>query len=217
MLPRPVLSFTKYPSCAADGGSNPGGGRDALGGNGGFDFVILGGYRVNNLRRMHIRDMDGLVVCAVDRHHRRRVFEPWFPRLSRGPSATPQPPPPSTSCSTIGTAGGWVACLVVIFLHLCHVVTFLHICYASHQKPTARHLQQRAPPPSAGASLRHILLRLGGGGGGFEPVTPRRQAVALPLHCGGQEHQLWDPCPGFLQADGTGSHRRSNRRTIQGH
>ena len=42
-----------------------------------------------------------------------------FVRPSRGPSARSPPPPPSAARSTIGTAGGWVACLVLIVFIFC--------------------------------------------------------------------------------------------------
>ena len=63
--------------------------------------------------------MDGLVVCALAGARRGRGFDPRFVCPSRGPSVRSPPPPPSAARSTIGTAGGWVACLVlIVFLFL---------------------------------------------------------------------------------------------------
>ena len=52
-----------------------------------------------------VRDMDGLVVCAMAGARRGRGFEPRFVCPSRGPLVRPPPPPPSASRSTTGTAG----------------------------------------------------------------------------------------------------------------
>ena len=61
-----------------------------------------------------VSGMDGLVVCAMAGARRGRGFDSRFVCPSRGPSVRSPPPPPSGSRSTIGTAGGSVACLVLI-------------------------------------------------------------------------------------------------------
>ena len=70
-----------------------------------------------------VRDMDGLVVCALAGARRGRGFEPRFVCPSRGPSVRSPPPPPSAARSTIGTTAGSVACLVLIafFIFLWYV------------------------------------------------------------------------------------------------
>ena len=98
---------------------------------------IQGGTRYTAVHFMHVRDMDGLVVCAVERHRHRRGFKPRLPSPSRGPLARSRPLPPSTSRSTIDTADGWVVCLVVIFFSCMQCV---------QQKFTTPHVQQPAPP-----------------------------------------------------------------------
>ena len=83
-----------------------------------------------------LRGMDGLVVCAMGGTRHRQGFEPRFVRPSRGPLARSPPPPPSTSPSTIGTAGGWVACLVHVVLSYvqstCH--RYMHLSGLSERK-----------------------------------------------------------------------------------
>ena len=58
------------------------------------------------------------MVCAMGGARRFWGLKPRFVCPSRGPLARSPPPPPSASPSTIGTAGGWVACLVLVVLSL---------------------------------------------------------------------------------------------------
>ena len=71
-----------------------------------------------------VRGMDGLVVCALAGARRGRGFDSRSVRPSRGPSVRSPPPPPSAARYTIGTAGGWVACLVLIVFSLCGISKF---------------------------------------------------------------------------------------------
>ena len=100
-----------------------------------------------------VRGMDGLVVCAMGGARRCRGFEPRFVCPSRGPPVRSPPPPPSASPSTISTAGGWVACLVLVFLPL--------PTEPSTQKQGTRHNTPAAVPPvtsTAGRRELHVLL-----------------------------------------------------------
>ena len=54
------------------------------------------------------------MVCAMDGTSRRRGLKPRLVCPSRGPLVRSPPLPPSVARSTIGTAGAWVACLVLI-------------------------------------------------------------------------------------------------------
>ena len=95
--------------------------------------------------------MDGLVVCAMGGARRRRGFEPRFVCPSRGPPVRSPPPPPSASPSTIGTAGGWVACLVLVFFP-CPLLLPLPPAH-KNEAPGTAHLQHCPPslvPPAAG-------------------------------------------------------------------
>ena len=135
-----------------------------------------------------VRDMD--VVCALAGARRGRGFEPRFVCPSRGPSARSPPPPPSAARSTIGTAGGWVACLVlVVFLStvcsipkfLCQSVSPVGTKKAMHQaqhtcSSAPRHRYRLAPPE---AHLLVVLLGLRPGG--FEPLSSGQQLAAQPL------------------------------------
>ena len=113
-----------------------------------------------------IRGMDGLVVCAMGGARRCRGFEPRFVRPSRGPLARSPPPPPSASPSTIGTAGGWVACLVlVVFLmsspHVICICTSPEDHNSKKKKQGTRHNTPAAVPPVTGTAGRrepHLLL-----------------------------------------------------------
>ena len=94
--------------------------------------------------------MDGLVVCAMGGARRRRGFKPRFVRPSRSPLARPPPPPPSASPSTIGTADGWVACLVlVVFMPSPQIIV-----HSKNKAPGTTHLQQcpSSPVPPADGS-----------------------------------------------------------------
>ena len=73
-----------------------------------------------------VRGMDGLVVCAMAGARRGRGFDSRFVCPSRGPSVRSPPPPPSASRSTIGTAGGSVACLVLIVF--CPAARYVYFC-----------------------------------------------------------------------------------------
>ena len=95
-----------------------------------------------------VRGMDGLVVCAMGGTRRRRGFEPRFVCPSRGPPVRSPPPPPSASPSTIGTAGGRVACLVLIFLPL--------PTDPSTQKQATRHNTPAAVPSVTGTAGRRV-------------------------------------------------------------
>ena len=131
------------------------------------------------------------MVCAMVGTCRRRGFEPRFVRPSRGPLARSPPPPPSAPPSTIGTAGGWGACLVLVvfFLSSCPI----HLSYVnapvrniSTQCKKARHRAQytysSAPrhwyrrPPGAASPPRIPL-------GGFElPSSGQQPAVQPPQY-----------------------------------
>ena len=183
--------------------------------NGDLDFVILGGYWVNRFRRMHIRDMDGLVVCAPDQRRRRRGFEPWFPRLSRGrrqghPPPLQQPAPPS-----VPPVDGWsVSSSYFTLMPRRHIFTLVPCITPKNPQHHTR--SSALCQPTAGASSRHILLRLGGGvrtsdskapSGSFTATLrrPRTPTLALePRVLAGRRH-------GFSQAlqqeDDTGTMR----------
>ena len=112
-----------------------------------------------------VRDMDGLVVCAMAGARRGRGFDSRFVCPSRGPLVRSPPPPPSASRSTIGTAGGSVACpVLIVFCPATRYVYFWIIGYehmetAKSKAPTTTHLQQRAPPPVPLAPPEpHLLL-----------------------------------------------------------
>ena len=101
--------------------------------------------------------MDGLVVCAMGGARRGRGFEPRFVCPSRGPPVRSPPPPPSASPSTIGTAGGWVACLVLIFFPLPPVPALA----PGTQKRGTEHGTPAAVPSvtgTAGCRVAHFLL-----------------------------------------------------------
>ena len=159
-------------------------------------FEISGGVRYTIFRRLHVRDMDGLVVCAVDRHRHRQGFEPRFPRPSRGPLARSPPLPPSTSRSTIGAASGWVVCLLVIFFFF----------YAMHHPKKPRH-------HTCSSVLRHLLRRPTAGASPRGTLPLPRWGSNRQLQ-GGQRYlyrylyRLWHQYLGFSQADSTGSHWR---------
>ena len=72
-------------------------------------------------------------------------------RLSVQGPAGEVPATPSAARSTIGTAVGWVACLVLIVFFLLQIVFVLRqVCPSEKLKskaPGTAHLQQRAPPP----------------------------------------------------------------------
>ena len=92
---------------------------------------------------------------------------------SRGPPVRSPPPPPSASPSTIGTAGGRVACLVLVFLSL--------PTEPGTQKQGTRHSTPAAAPSvtgTAGRRAAHFLLvflfRLPGielGSSGLQPAA----------------------------------------------
>ena len=85
-----------------------------------------------------IRDMDGLVVCAMDWHSSSLGVRTLVPPPVQGRLAAPQPPPLSASRPTISAAGGWVACLVFIF--------FYYVCNTSkNQTPQHQHTCSSAP------------------------------------------------------------------------
>ena len=118
------------------------------------------------------------MVCAMGGARRRRGFEPRFVCPSRGPPVRSPPPPPSAAPSTIGTAGGWVACLVLVLfpVKLCPLVQH------KNQVPDTAHLQQCPPslvPPSAATASppRTPLPPCPG----FEPGSSRLQLAAQPL------------------------------------
>ena len=69
----------------------------------------------DNFAQFSTGDMDGLVVCAMDWQPLSSGVGTLVPPPVQVPSAAAQPPPPSASRPTIGTAGGWVVCLVFIF------------------------------------------------------------------------------------------------------
>ena len=98
------------------------------------------------------------MVCAMDGARRCRGFEPRFVRPSRGPLARSPPPPPSASPSTIGTAGGWVACLVLIVFFksspdIIGIITSPEII-ARSKKQGMRHSTPAAMPPVTGTAGR---------------------------------------------------------------
>ena len=105
----------------------------------------------------------GIVVCAMAGARRRRGFEPRFVCPSRGPPVRSPPPPPAASPSTIGTAGGRLACLVLVFLSLSTEP------WLTKTRQQTRH--------TCSSALRHWYRRPPGGA--FLPRIP------LPLACGG--------------------------------
>ena len=106
--------------------------------------------------------MGGLVACAMAGARRGRGFEPRLVCPSRGPPVRSPPPPPSASLSTIGTAGGRVACLVLVFLPPSMTPRLLKTRQQTqHTCSSALRHRYRCPP-----------------GGAFPPRIP------LPLACG---------------------------------
>ena len=132
------------------------------------------------------------MVCALASACRGRGFEPRFVCPSRGPSARSPPPPPSAARSTIGTAAGWVACLVlVVFPCLLYTVYLRFSCpsvssvgtkkamhHAQHTCSNAPCHRYRLAPPEA-----HLLLvdLLGLRPGEFEPPSSGQPLAAQPL------------------------------------
>ena len=140
-------------------------------------FGIWGSIRNTLVHQFPVRDMDGLVLCAVERHRRCRGFEPCFSQPSRRLLAMPPPQPPSAARSTTGTAGGWVVCLVVI--------SFL-LCNTPHHKMPQHHTCSSAPrhrrgQPTAGASRRILLLLQRSSTGNFDAAAGSTiSALRLP-------------------------------------
>ena len=143
--------------------------------------------------------MDGLVVCALAGARRGREFDPRFVCPSRGPSVRSPPPPPSAARSTIGTAGGWVACLVLIVFMRYVLVLFVSGMStwknkkARHQaehtcSSALRHWYRRPPEP-------HLLLIVLFGflPRGFEPPSSGQQPAAQPLRYTAQKPALCLP------------------------
>ena len=136
--------------------------------------------------------MNALVVCALAGVRRRRGLEPRFVSPSRGPPVRSPPPPPSAARPTIGTAGGWVACLVLIVLScLLHMVYLCFSCQLVSSVGTKKALHKaqhtcsnvprhwyRLASPEAHFLL---ILLLGLRPGGFEPPSLGQQVAAQPL------------------------------------
>ena len=160
------------------------------------------GVQRKHFHHMHLRDMDGVVVCAM---HGIvvccRFKTPVLPSVV-GPV-----------CKGLATAP--------LSIHHGHRrkmgrVSRNHIFftfYATHHMRIAHHY-------TCSSTLRHQLCQTTGWyisssysslGWGFKPSTPRRIAVALPLHCNGQERRLQHECSALLHVYSASSHTRSNR------
>ena len=129
--------------------------------------------------------MDGLVVCAMGGARRRRGFEPRFVRPFKGPLARSPPPSPSVSPSTIGTAVGWVVCLVlVVFMPSPQVIV-----HCKNKAPGTAHLQQWPPspvPPADGSRISSSYSPWGLRTGVFKAAAGRTTAAVLD-----QKPPLW--------------------------
>ena len=133
---------------------------------------------MSNLRTIHTRDMDGLVICAVDRQWSLSRVRILVPPHVQGPVGNAPTTAPFNIQHNIGTAGGWVACLVIIFCIMSVIYYLLSIMYQKHTTP---HLQQRAPQLAPPADSWRISSSYSSSACGFETATPSRLAVALPL------------------------------------
>ena len=141
------------------------------------------------------RHMDGLVVCAMDWHSSSSGVRTLVPPPVTGPLAAPQPPPPSASRPTIGTAGGWVACLVFIF--------YFSIFNTSKTK---RHSSGTpvAVRPAAGRRGTHLLLIFLFRGSNWRLQSGRR------LHCRCTRR----PKPNLTAGNFYGSKRQARHASI---
>ena len=133
-----------------------------------------------------VRGMDGLVVCAMRGARRRRAFEPRFVRPSRGLLARSPPPPPLVSPCTIGAAGGWVACFVLVFFSPVHgtehTKTKHYAHHTCHSAPRRRYRR-----PTGAAYPPRIPLRLTCRRR-FEPGSSGVRPAAQPLHAATNRH-----------------------------